>query len=224
MTNPILVIMAKEPRVGLTKTRLCPPLTLDEAAQLYEALLRDSISLVYGLDGIDLAIAVTPPDSIAYFKRISPPDTLLMPVECIDIGDCLTQVLGNLLDMGYPRALAFNADGPSVPQGYIQTAVKKLDACDVVLGPSEDGGYYLVGLKQLHPKIFVGVSWSTPKVLSQTLTKIKELGLEADLLPPWFDVDTAADIERIRSELAKLPPDLLVHTRRFLADFAAPDA
>jgi rSAM/selenodomain-associated transferase 1 len=224
MTNPILVIMAKEPRVGLTKTRLCPPLTLDEAARLYEALLRDSISLANGLVGIDLAIAVTPPESIAYFKNISPPDTLLMPVECIDIGDCLTQVLGNLLDMGYPSALAFNADGPSVPQEYIQTAVNKLDACDVVLGPSEDGGYYLVGLKQLHAEIFVGVSWSTPKVLSQTLTKIKVLGLEAELLPPWFDVDNAADIERIRSELAKLPPDLLVHTRRFLTDFAAPDA
>lgn len=224
MTNQILVIMAKEPRVGLTKTRLCPPLTLDEAARLYEALLRDSISLANGLVGIDLAIAVTPPESIAYFKNISPPDTLLMPVECIDIGDCLTQVLGNLLDMGYPSALAFNADGPSVPQEYIQTAVNKLDACDVVLGPSEDGGYYLVGLKQLHAEIFVGVSWSTPKVLSQTLTKIKVLGLEAELLPPWFDVDNAADIERIRSELAKLPPDLLVHTRRFLTDFAAPDA
>jgi rSAM/selenodomain-associated transferase 1 len=210
--------------VGLTKTRLCPPLTLDEAARLYEVLLRDSISLANGLVGIDLAIAVTPPESIAYFKNISPPDTLLMPVECIDIGDCLTQVLGNLLDMGYPSALAFNADGPSVPQEYIQTAVNKLDACDVVLGPSEDGGYYLVGLKQLHAEIFVGVSWSTPKVLSQTLTKIKVLGLEAELLPPWFDVDNAADIERIRSELAKLPPDLLVHTRRFLTDFAAPDA
>jgi rSAM/selenodomain-associated transferase 1 len=224
MSNPILVIMAKEPLVGLTKTRLCPPLTLDEAARLYEALLRDSISLAYGLEGIDLAIAVTPPESIAYFKRISPPDTLLIPVECIDIGDCLTQVLGNLLKMGYPSALAFNADGPSVPKGYIQAAVGLLDECDVVLGPSEDGGYYLVGMKQLHPEIFVGATWSTSKVLNQTLTKIQELGLEAELLPPWYDVDTAADLERMRSELANLRPEILVHTRRFLANFAAPDA
>ena len=224
MSNPIIVIMAKEPQVGLTKTRLCPSLTLDGAARLYEALLRDSISLAYGLDGIDLAIAVTPPESIAYFKGISPPDTLLMPVECIDIGDCLTQVLGNLLDMGYPSVLAFNADGPSVPQGYIQAAAGLLDECDVVLGPSEDGGYYLVGLKQLHPGIFVGVTWSTHKVLNQTLIKIQELGLKAELLPSWYDVDTAADIERMRSELAELPPEILVHTRRFLANFAAPDA
>jgi len=224
MSNPILVIMAKEPQVGLTKTRLCPPLTLDEAARLYEALLRDSISLAYSLDGIDLAIAVTPPESIAYFKGISLPDTLLMPVECKDIGDCLTRVLGNLLDMGYPSVMAFNADGPSVPQGYIQAAVGLLDECDVVLGPSEDGGYYLVGLKQLHPGMFMGVTWSTPKVLNQTLIKIQELGLEADLLPPWYDVDTAADIERMRSELAELPPEILIHTRRFLANFAAPDA
>jgi len=223
-SNPILVIMAKEPLVGLTKTRLCPPLTLDEAARLYEALLRDSISLASSLVGIELAIAVTPPESISYFKGISPPDTLLIPVECIDIGDCLTQVLGNLLDMGHPGVLAFNADGPSVPQGYIQAAVGLLDECDVVLGPSEDGGYYLVGIKQLHPEIFVGVTWSTPKVLYQTLTKIQELGLETELLPPWYDVDTAADIERMRSELAQLPPEILVHTRRCLANFTAPDA
>lgn len=222
--NPILVIMAKEPQVGFTKTRLCPPLTLDEAAQLYEALLMDSISLASGLDRIDLAIAVTPPQSVAYFKRISPLDTLLIPVECDDIGDCLTRVLRSLLDMGYPKVLAFNADGPSVPQGYIQTAVRLLDECDVVLGPSEDGGYYLVGLKQLYPEIFLGVTWSTPQVLHQTLTKIKDLGLEAGLLPPWYDVDTAADLERMRSELANLPPEILVHTRRFLANFPAPDA
>jgi rSAM/selenodomain-associated transferase 1 len=223
MSNPILVIMAKEPQVGYTKTRLCPPLTLDQAAQLYQALLKDSIVLASCLDGIDLAIAVTPPESIDYFKSISPPQTLLVPVDCIDIGDCLAQVLGNLLNLGYPAALAFNADGPSVPSAYIKAAVDLLSDYDVVLGPSEDGGYYLVGLKRLHQDIFMGISWSTPLVLNQTLIKIQELGLEVKLLPPWYDVDTAADLERLRSELAKLPPKDLVHTRRFLTDFAVAD-
>ena len=216
MSNPILVIMAKKPQVGRTKTRMCPPLTPIEAAQLYEALLRDSIALASNLEGIDLAIAITPPDATTYFKRISPPGTLLIPVECVDIGDCLSQVLGNLLEMGYPKVLAFNADGPTIPPQYIQTAVHQLDNDEVVLGPSEDGGYYLVGMKQLHPQIFSDIAWSTPQVLAQTMDKIEALGLRAGLLPPWYDVDTDSDLARLQDELAALPNDRLIYTRQFL--------
>lgn len=221
MNNPTLVIMAKEPQVGLTKTRLCPPLTPTQATQLYEALLRDSIALASNLEGIDLAIAVTPPESTAYFKRISPPGTLLIPVECVDIGDCLTQVLGNMLEIGYPKVLAFNADGPTLPQEYLQSAVQMLDKYDVVLGPSEDGGYYLVGLKQLYPEIFMGITWSTPLVLAQTLSKIEVLGLQVGQLLSWYDVDTDADLARLQDELVALPNDRLTYTRQFLEDLAA---
>ena len=216
MSNPILVIMAKKPQVGRTKTRMCPPLTPTEAAHLYEALLRDSIALASNLEGIDLAIAITPPEATIYFKRISPPGTLLIPVECVDIGDCLSQVLGNLLEMGYPKVLAFNADGPTIPPQYIQTAVHQLDNDEVVLGPSEDGGYYLVGIKQLHPQIFSDIAWSTPQVLAQTMDKIEALGLRSGLLPPWYDVDTDSDLARLQDELAALPNDRLIYTRQFL--------
>jgi rSAM/selenodomain-associated transferase 1 len=216
MNNPILVIMAKKPQVGRTKTRMRPTLTSTEAAQLYEALLKDSIVLISGLEEIELAIAVTPPESILYFRHISPSGTLLIPIECVDIGDCLTQVFECLLEMGYPKVLAFNADGPSVPPQYIHTAVQRLDQEDIVLGPSEDGGYYLVGMKQLFPQIFSGIAWSTPQVLAQTSDKIEALGLRAGLLPPWYDVDTATDLERLQAELTSLPNNRLTYTRQFL--------
>jgi rSAM/selenodomain-associated transferase 1 len=219
MKSTALAIMAKEPQVGSTKTRLCPPLSLEEAAALYEALLKDTISLGANLNGIDLAVAVTPPESTAYFKRITPAGTLLLPVACRDIGDCLTQVLGRLLELGYEKAFALNSDGPSLPEDYIYQGLHMLDDHDIVLGPGEDGGYYLIGLKEPQAEIFEQIEWSTARVLSQTLTRIKVLGLKDALTPPWYDVDTAEEINRLKAELNSLSNDCLTHTRLFLDNF-----
>jgi glycosyltransferase A (GT-A) superfamily protein (DUF2064 family) len=92
-----------------------------------------------------------------------------------------------------------------------------LDRADVVLGPSEDGGYYLIGAKRIHPALFQGIEWSTPQVTDDTLARARELGLTVAQLPPWYDVDTPADLERIRSDLGSIPGDALPHTRRFFA-------
>ncbi|MCP4541221.1 MAG: glycosyltransferase [Chloroflexi bacterium] len=215
MTEPVLVIMAKRPAVGQTKTRLCPPLTLDQAAALYEALLQDTIELVAGLDSVQLAIAVTPPEAVDSFRRISPPGTILLPVAGKDIGDCLNQVLNCLLASGHSQAIALNSDGPTLPPTCMQQAVAQLDDADVVLGPSEDGGYYLIGLKQPQPELFQGIEWSTERVTAQTLDRAKALGLNVALLPSWYDVDTATDLDRLRAEVVNLPANTLIHTRRF---------
>ena len=216
MISSALIIMAKEPKVGSTKTRLCPPLEPEEATRLYEVLLRDTINMVAGIRDIDLAIAITPPESTDYFRKISPPETHLIPVICADIGECLRLVLDKLLEMGYSRVMAINADGPSLPPIYIQNAIKSLDQHDLVLGPSEDGGYYLIGFKENYPNLFKGIDWSTSEVLKQTLNKAMALKLSVHLLPTWYDVDLAKDIQRLRDELKILPPDKLIHTRKFL--------
>jgi rSAM/selenodomain-associated transferase 1 len=220
MGDPVLVIMAKQPAVGRTKTRLCPPLTPAEAAALYEALLRDTIGLVASLKGVRLAIAVTPPEAIGDFRRISPTDAILLPVAGADIGECLDQVLGHLLAAGhstanFQRAIALNSDGPTLPVAYLRQAIARLEGADVVLGPSEDGGYYLIGLTQPRPELFRGIEWSTERVTAQTLARAEAMGLSVALLPPWYDVDTAADLDRLRAELAALPAEVLPHTRRF---------
>ena len=216
MNSSALIIMAKEPKVGSTKTRLCPPLNLDEAAELYEALLWDTVEMVEGVQDIDLAIAITPPESSDYFKRITHSKTILIPVSCADIGECLVYVLNQLINMGYQRVMALNSDGPSLPPEYIHIAHQNLDLYDLVLGPAHDGGYYLVGFKKMHTSIFRGIDWSTDQVLKQTLQKAEQLNLSVHLLPTWYDIDTAADLDRLQDELERLPTESLKHTRQFL--------
>jgi rSAM/selenodomain-associated transferase 1 len=215
--NPLLVIIAKQPQVGTTKTRLSPPLTLRAAAELFEAMLLDTIDLASSIGGLDLGVAVTPPDSIPYFERITPPGTLLLPVTCPDIGDCLVQVFDHLFLKGYPRVIAFNSDGPSLPAEYIQQALQLLADHDVVFGPSEDGGYYLVGLEKLYPQLFEDIAWSTPEVLPQSLAKANAQDLRVAQLPGWYDVDTEAGLKRLLKETRSLPDQQLVHSRRFFA-------
>jgi rSAM/selenodomain-associated transferase 1 len=215
--RPALVIMAKLPAVGETKTRLCPPLEPAEAAGLYAAMLRDTIDLAAQLDGVQLAIAVTPPEATEDFRPMSPPEALLLPVAGADIGDCLHQVLGRLLAEGHPKAIAMDSDSPTLPIVHLHRAVARLGEADVVLGPCEDGGYYLIGLKQPQPELFRGIAWSTAQVTAQTLARAEARGLAVALLPAWYDVDVAADLDRLRSELASLPDYALRHTRRFFA-------
>jgi rSAM/selenodomain-associated transferase 1 len=209
-----VAIMAKRPEVGRTKTRLSPPLTAEQATALYEALLRDTIQLVGQLDGAQMAVAVTPPDAISYFRPISPANVMLLPVGGRDIGECLDQVLSRLLSQGFRGAVAVNSDGPSLPLDYLARAVDLVEETDVVLGPCDDGGYYLIGLRQPQPGLFLGVEWSTSRVAAQTLERAESLGLRVVQLPQWYDVDTAEDIERFRADLARLPPSALRHSRR----------
>jgi rSAM/selenodomain-associated transferase 1 len=220
--NPVVVIMAKQPAIGETKTRLSPPLTLSEAATLYEALLQDTIALVAGLAGVQPAIAITPHDAVDYFSSISPTPTILLPVSGSDIGDCLNQVMIHFLALGHPGVIALNSDGPTLPQGYLQQAVDFLERSDVVLGPSEDGGYYLIGLKQSVPELFQDILWSTEHVTTQTLANAKRLGLRVAMLPTWYDLDAIEDVYRLRDELQVLPADRLRHTRRFFRAWSSP--
>ena len=214
--NPVLVVMAKQPAVGRTKTRLCPPLTPHEAAALYEAMLRDTIDLGTQVRAARLAVALTPPEAIDWFRPMCPPDTMLLPVSGADIGDCLSQVFERLLN-AHHAAIALNSDGPTLPLAYVQQAVATLSDVDVVLGPSEDGGYYLIGLKQPQPGLFRGMPWSTDQVTAQSLARAEAMALHVALLPLWYDVDTAVDLDRLRTELAFLPARALPFTRRFFA-------
>jgi hypothetical protein len=114
--------------------------------------------------------------------------------------------------------IAINSDGPTLPPEYLLEAFADLDEVDVVLGPSEDGGYYFIGYAQPRPALYADITWSTPQVTPQTLARAAALGLTVAQSPPWYDVDTIADLERLRVELTNLPPERLIHTRTFLHD------
>ncbi len=214
-----LVIMAKQPRTGYTKTRLCPTFSPQQAAEFYEAMLLDTFTLGSSLDGVRLAVAFTPALSRDFFQRVTPPGTLLFPVDGADIGECLVQATEHLFSAGYSQVIALNSDGPSLPRDYLLQALSLLKDYDVVVGPGEDGGYYLIGLCQFCAEVFQQIPWSTPHVLSQTLARAETLSLQVALTPPWYDVDTAHEAARLAAELVELTAGQLTHTRNFFATY-----
>lgn len=221
MARAVVVIMAKEPAAGRTKTRLSPPLSPSGAARLYEALLADTITLVASVRGVRVALAITPASAIESWRSRLPCDALLLGVDGATIGDCLGEATRQLFDAGFSRVMVINSDGPTLPAARIEEAHALLDQSDVVLGPSDDGGYYLIGLRRTDPGLFKDISWSTAHVMAQTLERAEALGRSVAVLAPWYDIDTPADVERLRAELVCLPADALPWTRRFFAGAAS---
>jgi rSAM/selenodomain-associated transferase 1 len=218
--NTIAVaIMAKAPRPGAVKTRLCPPLLPAEAAALYRCFLLDKIAAVKTLVGARPVVAFTPDDARAEFAALAP-DFTLVPQRGPDLGARLRATLAGLLTAGYPGAIAVDSDTPTLPRGFLQEAVDCLSrpGPDVVLGPTEDGGYYLIGVRAAHRVLFDGVPWSTSAVLEVTLRQAAAAGLQTVCMPAWFDVDTPDDLRRLQNVLDGGPSTVEGgQTGRFLA-------
>jgi rSAM/selenodomain-associated transferase 1 len=217
-TRPIAVaIMAKAPLPGQVKTRLCPPLSHDEAAGLYRCFLLDKIQQVRALERARPVIAYAPEDAGQIFGAMAP-DLELLPQRGADLGVRLTGILERLLGSGHDGAVAIDSDTPTLPVRLLQQAVDRLaddPELDVVLGPTEDGGYYLIGLKAPQPVLFTDMPWSTSDVLPETVRRAAGRRLRLAQLPPWYDVDTSEDLNRLRAELARSEARVAPHTRRF---------
>ena len=164
-----VAIMAKAPLAGQVKTRLCPPLSPAEAAGLYRCFLLDKIEQVRALAQATPVVAYAPPDHGAMFSALAP-DLALLPQQGPDLGVRLAGVLRRLLESGHHGAVAIDSDTPTLPVTLLQRAVDALadPAIDVVVGPTEDGGYYLIGVRAPQPELFVEMPWSTPDVLAET--------------------------------------------------------
>ncbi len=218
--EPIAVaIMAKAPRAGAVKTRLCPPLSFTEAEALYRCFLLDKIEQVRSLTKACPAIAYSPPEGKAFFEEVAP-SFALVPQEGADLGDRLANSLGELLERGHQAAIAIDSDTPTLPLGFLQQALDLImtPTIDVVLGPTEDGGYYLIGLRSVYRELFEAMAWSTSTVLSETIRRAETSGLRVACLPSWYDIDTAGDLARLRATLAGSAGELPRYTRRFLLE------
>lgn len=213
--NSALVVVAKEPVPGQTKTRLCPPLTPESAAEFYRCLLLDTLALMARLDTVDHTIAYTPQSAHAHFRKLAPNGFRLTPQRGHDLGERLSNALDQHFEMGYLRVVIMNSDGPTLPLAYLERAFSGLDRADVTLGIGHDSGYYLIGMKQLYPELFQGIAWSTERVIPQTLDICRRLGLTVCELPEWYDVDVQDDLERLRRDLAR-DPNAAPRTRAFL--------
>jgi rSAM/selenodomain-associated transferase 1 len=202
-----LAIMAKEPISGQTKTRLCPPLTAEQAADLYRCFLEDIIctvgNAVGGRPDIRPYIAYSPIEAVNYFRNIAP-DFDLIPQVGARLNERLQSVFSAAFELGYQQVAAMNSDSPTLPGAYLIEAFERLESTDVVLGPCEDGGYYLIGLNRPIPEIILPVQMSTDRVLADTLALITGHGLTVELLPTWYDVDTIVELSRLEKEIAGL--------------------
>ncbi len=218
-----VVIMAKAPRPGQVKTRLCPPLAAVEATELYRCFLLDKIAQVRAIEGARPVVAYTPDSARAEFEALAPGFALL-PQRGAGLGERLAHAIADLVAAGHTGAIMTDTDTPTLPAHCLAEAHRVLahGLADVVVGPTEDGGYYLVGVRAPAPALFEGIPWSTPAVLGRTLERARALSLTVRLLPPWFDVDTGADLERLRAALAVPGDGEAHHTRRFLAAVGAP--
>ncbi|WP_048185367.1 TIGR04282 family arsenosugar biosynthesis glycosyltransferase [Methanoculleus sediminis] len=213
-------VMARMPVPGEVKTRLVPPLTPAEAARLYAGFLRDTIGLLASLEGIRPFVAYTPHGADGFFSGIVPPGFSILPQAGKDLGERLDNVTATLFSRGATAAVLCDSDSPTLPGRCLEEAFGRLDEADVVIGPCDDGGYYLIGMRKHVPRLFEGIPWSSARVTQRTVRIAERLDLSVSLLEPWYDVDTAADLDRLCREVAASSKgsDFARHTRRALAE------
>ena len=221
-----LAVMAKAPKAGRVKTRLSPPLSLEQTAELNIRFLRDTTENLATIPGGAGLISYTPVGDEALFEGILPETFALVPQRGDGFGERLLAAAQDILAIGYGAVCLIDSDSPTVPGAAYYRAVQALaqPGDRVVLGPSDDGGYYLIGLKHAHGEAFERISWSTAAVLEETLERCREAGLEVVLLPTWYDVDDAATLQVLDDELftgkepnfATLRGYAAPHTREFL--------
>jgi uncharacterized protein len=201
-----IAVMAKASIPGRAKTRLVPPLTAEEAASLNTCFLRDiadNLISASALANIAAFMAYAPAGSAGFFRDILPAPVRLLETVAASLGDCLLHAATALLDAGHGSVCLINSDSPTLPAAYLVTAATALAAPGdrIVLGPSTDGGYYLIGLKRPHRRLFEDIDWSTERVAAQTLARARELDLAVHELPSWYDVDDLAALRVLVGEL-----------------------
>jgi rSAM/selenodomain-associated transferase 1 len=201
-----VAIMAKASIAGAVKTRLVPPLTYKEAAELNTCCLSDvamNIAAAAALEPIQCLAAYSPPGSEAFFSGLLPTGFQLLPPKEPTIGRSLFHAARDLVAAGYGSVCLVNGDSPTLPTRVLVEAVRLLrqPGDRVVLGPAADGGYYLIGVKDFHSRLFEEIDWSTERVYRQTIMRAGEIGLAVATLPQWYDVDDVQALATLADEV-----------------------
>jgi uncharacterized protein len=223
-----LAVMTKAPQAGHVKTRLVPPLTPDEAAELNKSFLRDTAQAISRVTIYNKAsgIAVyTPTGTESAYDALLPDGFSLLPQRGVGFGERLYFAAEDLFRCGFESVCLIDSDSPTVIPKTFAKSVSSLQTHGdrVVLGPCDDGGYYLIGLKKPLRQLFEQIDWSTERVFDQTMRCAREIGLEVKLLPAGYDVDDAASLRRLCNEVLgdNVRPDIASYTRKFLRELMA---
>lgn len=199
-----LVIMAKAPRPGTVKTRLTRNLPVLEVTDLYRRLLADTIALGKSLDGVEVAL-MCPESDAEDLARATGNSVSVVPQNGGGLAAGLNSVFAHFSSAGAGRIVAFNSDTPHLPASFLESAFRALTSCDVVVGPTHDGGYYLVGAKASHPGLFVADSMGTMNAYEALLARVRDLNLSFKLIDPFYDIDELADLGLLADELLRNP-------------------
>jgi rSAM/selenodomain-associated transferase 1 len=202
MLRPVIIVMVKAPRAGLVKTRLMPRLSANEAAEL---------AACFALDVVDKALRVVPQVIVTYapadgraaLEAILQGKLLWLEQRGADLGARIESAIEHASSLGFGPIIVTGTDSPTLPHSIIETARDALAAkqADITLGPTTDGGYYLVGLRKPVPDLFQNIDWSTPHAYEQTARNAAQANLRPLRLPTWYDVDTFTDLLRLRDEI-----------------------
>jgi uncharacterized protein len=218
-----LAVMAKAPRPGKVKTRLCPPLTAEQSAALNICFLRDTTENLARIAASGQAagvISYTPVGDEALFDGLLPQGFALIAQRGNGFGERLLAAAEDILMSGFGSVCLIDSDSPTVPAACFEQAINELSRPGdrIVLGPAHDGGYYLIGLKQPHPEPFADIHWSTSAVFDETVTAAETAGIEVVRLPLWYDVDDEATLRLLEAELIDSEPCSFANMRGYAAD------
>jgi uncharacterized protein len=213
----VLVIMAKAPRPGAVKTRLAPSLSPAAVTAFYCCLLDDTLALARSLSDVEVAI-MCPNSDLNELARMAGNEATVVGQKGKGLAAGLTSVFANFAQDHQRRVIAFNSDSPHLPRSVLEDAFETLAGHDVVVGPTHDGGYYLVGAKASHRTLFAGDGMGTSSALERLLSRARALELSVGFAAPFYDIDVADDLTRLAEEL-RLAPARAPRTAAWLKDW-----
>jgi rSAM/selenodomain-associated transferase 1 len=212
----VLVIMAKAPRAGAVKTRLAPCLSVEAVISFYCCLLDDTLALARSLRDVEVAIMCPEPD-VNELARLAGSETSVVAQRGAGLAAGLTSVFAHFTADRQRHVIAFNSDSPHLPRSVLADAFETLAAHDVVVGPTYDGGYYLVGAKTSHPTLLARDGLGTSSALERLLSRVRALELSVGFVDPFYDIDVADDLNRLTAEL-RLAPERAPRTAMWLQE------
>jgi uncharacterized protein len=215
--NRTLVIMAKAPKPGMVKTRLMERLPSPAVTALYRCLLEDTLALAKSLTGVEVAVMCPEPDQDELAQLIgNAVPVVAQKGEGLAAG--LTSVFRHFTAVGVQHVVAFNSDSPHLAPAVLRGAFEILATHDVVVGPTDDGGYYLVGAKATYPSLFEGDGMGTKSALDRLLARTKELRLSTGFTEAFYDIDVPGDLILLGREL-RLAPEKAPRTAEWLKEW-----
>lgn len=208
-----LIIFGKVPEPGAVKTRLSPPLSPREAARLYEAFLRDAFAHHY--PSVDRLLYLSPAARVMP-EGLVPEGVFIFEQQGKGLGQRMGRAFRASFEAGYGRIVIIGTDHPTLPPEYVEKAFEVLERQDsICIGPTEDGGFYLLGMNRYYPVLFEGMRYSHADVFRQTRYRAERTGAHLTVLPAWYDVDTPSDLQRLMRDLED-PSVEAPHTRDVL--------